>query len=87
MNLNIVTAQKGPADKEVTFAAEVLKCGTVNTYKTKDGQSHYFLVLLADGSYTKPIIMKVVLRDHNMPWRRENCLHLYRKLCISTTCI
>ena len=71
MNLNIATALKGPADKAVTFAAEILKCGPIATYRTKDGQSHYFLVLLADASYTKPVIMKVVFKDHGMAMQKR----------------
>ena len=71
MNLSIATALKGPADKAVTFAAEILKCGPIATYRTKDGQSHYFLVLLADASYTKPIVMKVVFKDHGIAMQKR----------------
>ena len=76
MNLNIATALTGPADKSVTFAAEILRCGDVLTYRTKDGQSHYFLVLLADASYTKPIMMKVVFKDHGVATQKRELFAL-----------
>ena len=63
MSLNIANILKGPADKAVTFAAEILKCGDMQTYKTKEGTSFYFLSVLADGSHDKPLIMKAVYKD------------------------
>ena len=63
MSLNIATILKGPADKAVTFAAEILKCGDIQTYKTKEGTSYYFLSVIADGNHNKPLLMKAVYKD------------------------
>ena len=63
MSLNIASILQGPTDKPVTFAAEVLRCGEIESYKTRDGESFFFLCVLGDASYNKPLIMKAIFRD------------------------
>ena len=63
MSLNIASILQGPADKSVTFAAEVLRCGEIESYKTRGGESFFFLCVLGDASYNKPLIMKAIFWD------------------------
>ena len=63
MSLNIANILQSSADKAVTFAAEVLRCGAIESYKTKDGESFFFLCALGDSSISKPLIMKAIFRE------------------------
>ena len=66
MSLDIANILKGfgeKDDKPVTFVAEILKCGNIQSYKTRNGELFYFLAVLADSSCEKPVIMKSVHKD------------------------
>ena len=85
MSVNIANILKGYAekdDKAVTFVAEVLKYGNIQSYKTRNGELYYFLAVLADTSCEKPVIMKSVYKDMAMATEKRQMfckrpLHMY----------